>query len=246
MLHEGEGFGARSTEAEPGESTTTNQSKRKMKTISVVAEELCTYPVVVVKKRIRKSKRAKKIEEGISSGRKLIVFDLNGVLIHRTSVSDYIIRPGAIELLKYLSARCSLAIWTSAKKDTVKRIFRRLFDELSGFETTSFLFVWNQNQCTIEQPQINGKDADADAQLDQHGETVKCKPTFWKEVSKIFKEYPQFDYDGGCYLVDDSASKLERNPSKTSISLDSFQGSETDEAMCLGGEIYQLLSNLTA
>jgi hypothetical protein len=216
----------------PGEDTNADLDLQVHGKRSTEQSSLCVDVEHAPKKkrvRVRKSKRAKIIEKSVASGRKLLVFDLNGVLIHRTSLSDFVLRPGAINLLQFLSSRCDLAIWSSAKKDTVKRIYRSMFSSSALAPKDSFIFVWNQNQCTI-----NETEQDAG------------KPSFLKEISQILKQYPQFDYDGGCFLIDDSISKLRSNPPSSSICVPTYSGEASDIELLPGGSIYELLSNLTS
>jgi len=133
-------------------------------------------------------------------------------------------------------------MWTSSKKDTVKKLFKTLFTERSGFCRTRFLFVWCQNRCSQEPaPVESGHEGDA---------TIPAKPLFWKEVTKIWEEYPDFAYEGGCYLMDDSLYKLERNPASTRIHVPTYirpdsSGEDQDEVMKPAGDVHEMLTHLT-
>jgi len=207
---------------------------------------------VASSKRIRKSKSEKrqiKLTASIESGtnRRLIVLDLNGVLIYRVAGTiRYAMRPHAISLLNHLATRCELALWTSSKKDTVKRLFKTLFTERSGFCQSRFLFVWCQNRCSQEPAPSPHSEEGGDGS----GAAAPAKPLFWKEIKKIWDEYPDFAYEGGCYLMDDSLCKLERNPASTRIHVPTYLGPDSsgvdrDDVMKLGGDMYTMLTRLT-
>ena len=208
-------------------------------------------PVSRKRARVRKSKGEKrkiKLLESIKCGsiRRLVVLDLNGVLIHRNKVtSSVVLRPHAISLLNYLSERCAVALWTSSKKTTVKRLFRTLFTAGSGFCHSRFLFVWCQNRCSQEPAAADIGTAEGAKPLMQG-----AKPLFWKEISLIWSEYPDFAFESGCYLVDDSLQKLERNPVTSRIHVPTYMGPDsngidTDEVMKPGGDLYETLTRLT-
>lgn len=192
------------------------------------------------RKRSIKSKcnKRRKKEKIVASGKnkKLIVFDLNGVLIYRQTSYEYVIRPYALDMLNYLADRCDLAIWTSAKKTTVKRLFRTLFTADSGFCQSRFKFIWCQNRCSK-----NKKASIIDTTISINN----TKPQFWKEISLIFEEYPEYAYQGGCFILDDSLTKLERNPDHSSIHVPTYQGLGDDDVFMSGKDLHQKLTYLT-
>jgi hypothetical protein len=109
--------------------------------------------ITKVNKRIRPSKSAKKLSVYQSIGRKLLVIDLNGVLIHRTSLHNYVARPYMYDFLNFISDRCDIAIWTSATTKTMKKLISTLFTFETGFDKSRFLFMWSQTRCAIETPE---------------------------------------------------------------------------------------------
>lgn len=181
-----------------------------------------------VQKKINKKRKKEELKMSLAqiAACKLVVFDLNGVLIHRTHISQYEIRPHALELLNYVSQRCDVAIWTSATRKTVKRIFSNLFTNHSGFCQSRFLFIWAQNQCSQEETEGG------------------CKPKFWKEVNRIHDEFPEYAYEGGTLLVDDSECKLERNPAHTSCVIAAYDGS-ADDVLQPKGKVWKKLEDFT-
>jgi len=110
--------------------------------------------------------------------KRLLIFDLNKVLISKVkNTSFYHIRPFASEFLHDLSKVYTFAVWTSMKKNTVKKIIKSLFQlnvqtlqpqakssSISDIENyssqamntaatavlprPSLLFKWTQNKCT--------------------------------------------------------------------------------------------------
>lgn len=208
-------------------------------------------PISRKRARVRKSKGEKrriKLKESIECGtnRKLVVLDLNGVLIYRNKkTSSFVLRPYAITFLNYLAERCELAMWTSSKKTTVKRLFQTLFTAESGFCHSRFLFVWCQNRCSQEPAAAEIGKAEGVLPLVQ-----SAKPLFWKEIRLIWDEYPDFAYEGGCYLVDDSLCKLERNPVTSRVHVPTYMGpdsngTDSDEVMKSGGDLLETLTRLT-
>lgn len=122
--------------------------------------------------------------------KRLLVFDLNKVLIYRIPhSSQYIVRPYAEEFLGAMSTCFELAIWTSMSKSSAKRILRHLFNP----NRVPLLFKWYQNRCiTLERPApvINGTEVDND--LQSECSERPDKPIFLKNLTQIWKEYPRF------------------------------------------------------
>lgn len=105
--------------------------------------------------------------------RKLIIFDINKVLLYRQAKSSkYIIRPYAHEFIAGMSERFTIAVWTSMTKRFAKPIIAELFPP----DRAPLLFYWNQTMCRAI-PADNKKD----------------KPLFLKELSKVWDHYRRFN-----------------------------------------------------
>ena len=172
----------------------------------------------------RPSKAEKRNAVVATTGRKLFILDLNGVLIYRTSLTNFVIRPHSIDLLNHLSRYCDVAIWTSATRKTANRICSSLFTPETGFCRSRFVFIWCQAQCKVQEAEAPSDSSNNDSNL-QGGDRLldTRKPRFWKETSQVWAAYPQYNRVGYTYLLDDSPEKLERNPPDTSIIVDSFE-----------------------
>ena len=82
----------------------------------------------------KENKKKKKKKEKFRPD-KLLVLDLNKVLIYRPpfTSSDFELRPYAMDFVQRMSKLFVLAIWSSAKKDTIKRLTKKLFRAEDGF-----------------------------------------------------------------------------------------------------------------
>jgi hypothetical protein len=115
------------------------------------------------------------VQSTSSSLRKLLILDVNKVLIYRNNkCSNYLPRPFVIEFLKEMSTHFQLAVWTSVKKSTAKRLMSNLFRS----EGINLLFTWYQPRCVMipsEDPEV--------------------KPTFYKNLQDVWAAYPSYNLD---------------------------------------------------
>ena len=79
---------------------------------------------------------------------RLLVCDLNGVLVLKKSNSSTTVRPNAAEFLRTMSKYYTLGIWSSGRRKTVKSIMKKVLPQ----DDVQFLFVWSQEKCEL----ING------------------------------------------------------------------------------------------
>lgn len=168
---------------------------------------------------------------------KLIVLDLNGLLLYRRVAKDAAsapppprpfdkragafhvwLRPHAASFLDFLLARFHVAIWSSAQLQNVLPLLKLLRPH-DGDE--KFAFVWSQEQCTDTG--------------ESHPENVH-RPLFLKETSKIFEDpaHAGLFSAENTLLIDDDAYKAEHNLPGTCISPDPYEG-ETEEEECRPG-----------
>ena len=180
----------------------------------------------------------------------LLVLDLNGILCHRdrnrnrtklpadaefrpsvgnVANSAIIPRTDLLRFLHYLDQHFCLAIWTSAKPKTAKKLLNLLLssgetkqpnherrqntnnDDRKGIRSR-FLFVWSQTQC-IEvrcegsekketEPGRNKVDVDVDDDEHSYDDSI----VFEKHLPKIWEAYPLWSANN-TLLVDDSPEK---------------------------------------
>lgn len=105
--------------------------------------------------------------------RKLLVFDINKVLLHRQAKSTYYkVRPYAYQFIAGMSERFTIAVWTSMTKKSAKPILADLFPP----NHIPLLFNWYQNRCNPIPDIVPG-----------------AKPLFLKELTKVWAEYSHFN-----------------------------------------------------
>ena len=171
---------------------------------------------------------------------KLIVLDLNGLLLYRRVAKDASLapqpprpfdkragafhvwlRPHAASFLDFLLARFHVGIWSSAQMQNVLPLLKLLRPH-DGEE--KFAFVWSQEHCTDTG--------------ESHPENVH-RPLFLKETSKIFDDpaHAGLFSPENTLLIDDDAYKAERNLPGTCISPHPYEG-ETEEEECRPGGLH--------
>jgi hypothetical protein len=105
--------------------------------------------------------------------RKLLVFDINKVLLFRQArSSQYIVRPHAKDFIVSMAERYTLAVWTSMTKRLAQPILTELFEQTG----VPLLFKWYQNRCRA----VPSSDSPDD------------KPIFLKELHRVWAEHRQF------------------------------------------------------
>lgn len=147
-----------------------------------------------------------------TSTRKLLILDLNGVLMDREfdkegkieidpdqdmhRVGSFVVwrRPGLDAVLPDLFRQYDVAVWSSVKKWNADQLIPLLFGEYAK----QLKFVFNQKQCTA----VTHPDPDAK------------KPLFLKVLMKVWAEYPEYNDSNTC-LIDDTAEKHRENPPTT-------------------------------
>jgi hypothetical protein len=149
--------------------------------------------------------------------KKLLILDLNGVLIDRILAKEFIrpidwgdeipmeLRPKHVggflcwkrknlkSFLKYIFKNFTVAVWSSAKLHNTKKLVEFVFGSLEN----KLLFIWGQDRC--------GKEPHP---------TSKVKPLFLKNLVDVWKEFPEYSLDN-TLLIDDSILKNKNNPVET-------------------------------
>lgn len=181
---------------------------------------------------LKKVRRAKKEKKKRFQPDKLLVLDLNGVLIHRRqfSSSDYILRPHALEFVKRMSMHYVLAIWSSAKKDTVKKLTKKIFQP-EKFCRSRFLFIWNQDHCDMvkDGEDVHGEQRQPEI-LDKatrfYGDSKK--PVMLKNLSKVIDSFPQFKRK--VILIDNDSYKTVENTPASVFNIPSYSPKDEIES----------------
>lgn len=132
----------------------------------------------------------------------LLILDINGILCVRSrdqadleklrpsigqiAQTPIIPRPDLFDFLRFLDANFCLAIWTSAKSKTARKLVSALVPK--DIER-KFLFVWAQHNCTAE--------------------TATEGTVFKKDLQKVWAMYPLWN-ETNTVIVDDSPQKCDR------------------------------------
>jgi hypothetical protein len=161
---------------------------------------------------------------------KLLILDLNGLLLYRRMGNDKSraprphdkkagafnvwLRPHATTFLDFVLSKFHVAIWSSAGRHNILPLLNLLFPDGDGEQKVAF--VWSQSECT------------------DSGETHPDnpnRPLFLKEVSKVFEraEYEGLYTASNTLLIDDDAYKAARNPHNTCISPAAYEGAAAEE-----------------
>lgn len=186
-------------------------------------------------------------EATLSSRRKLLVLDVNGILVdivpcHRRSkkravpmVSGKAVykRPCCEDFLDFCFEHFNVGIWSSRKRKNVDKVV----DLLLGEKKNRLLFCWDASYCTD-----TGKKT-----LENKG-----KPLVLKELEKLWQKHrPDVPWDKGYYnetntvLLDDSPYKALFNPPYTAIFPSPFSIKKgSDNSLGRKGELRKYLMRL--
>lgn len=180
--------------------------------------------------------------------RKLVVLDLNGVLVHRAYVGagqqahpvaegaspasrvgafDVTLRPNLIPFIDYLFRHFDVAIWSSATPENVRKT---LFRVLGKRRCAKFVFIWSRNQCdAVPAPSFSAG---------THGQQILLSKPF----HRILDEYSQYTTDH-IVIIDDSAQKYAGHPNVFVVP--SWHPSvQSDVSLTPKGQIGKFLSGL--
>ncbi|CAJ2643715.1 unnamed protein product [Trifolium pratense] len=177
---------------------------------------------------------------------KLIVFDLNGVLVDCVTDDkklnpDFVFnktavfaRPSYLEFLEFCFDNFEVGIWSSKFKTNIDKILDFFMKDLKH----KFLFRWDQSHCTTTTiPTPENPD----------------KNIMFKELEKLWdKEDPNLCWEKGFFnesntlLIDDSPYKGMLNPEYNVIYPDTFKYwiGKWDKSLAKGGELRDFLEGL--
>ena len=119
--------------------------------------------------------------------KKLLIFDLNRVVMHRKELTSHFhLRPYALPFIKGLSLKFTVALWSSMKRKTAKKM-KTFFSSLNETAPNNqmFLFEWYQNKCVCVPNLANPDDE---------------MPILSKNLAQVWTEYPQYNQYNTVYL----------------------------------------------
>ncbi|XP_004303039.1 PREDICTED: probable C-terminal domain small phosphatase [Fragaria vesca subsp. vesca] len=176
--------------------------------------------------------------------KKLLVFSLNGCLIHRVYGHDkanipsdrspdgtygkHLVfkRPFAEEFMQFCLERFEIGIWSSAQEKHVDGIL----ESVMGRIRNRLSFVWDQAECT-----------------DTGFKSVENtrKPLFVKDLKGLWKYLDRKYSESDTLLIDDKPYKALLNPPHTGIFLDSYTADNVDDnALDPKGKLGKFLDGL--
>lgn len=178
-----------------------------------------------------------------SRAKKLIILDMNGLLIHRLftknkeskdilpdvkHIGNFLVwkRPGAEELLNFLLENFDVAIWSSMSKYNLNPFVNYIFDDSENNRKDKLKFVWDQTNCESV----------------KHPETDK-KPLFLKNISDVCKEFPEYE-KYNILLVDDSKLKSRNNSPYNLYLVDDWKGDMADNQLTETGNVGRFFRQL--
>ena len=159
--------------------------------------------------------------------KKLLVLDVNGLLVARYSKLDKIIphgtphrmvaksfmfkRPFCDSFLEFCFENFYVGVWSSMMEGNVRRSLDYICKQIQH----KFLFVMHQGDCTNTGLRNPGK---------------KASPLFLKELAKVWCRFPQGLFnETNTLLIDDTPYKALWNPPYTAIFPEAYQYNEADD-----------------
>ncbi|XP_062003903.1 uncharacterized protein LOC133721340 isoform X1 [Rosa rugosa] len=176
--------------------------------------------------------------------KKLLVFDLNGLLVYRVfcfnksgiprdrtpdgKCGNHLVfkRAFAEEFMLFCLERFEVGIWTSALEKNVDGVLDCVMEKLRS----RLIFVWDQHQCTDS----GFKSLE-----------TKMKPLFFKELKRVWDHFEGKFSASDTLLIDDQPYKALLNPPYTGIFLDPYiPDNGTDNALDPKKELGKFLAGL--
>jgi hypothetical protein len=175
----------------------------------------------------------------MSKLKRLIILDLNGLLIHRVYKDDYFknkrlfeeqsnlgniarpdrkgnfavwFRPNVKQFLSWLMEHFHVAIWSSVLQHNISPIVEALLP--NEHERSRLLFWWNQEHCLVENDPTTTDPKKAKS-------FYKCLTSVWDTVDInerwLINQPSDSDLRDNTLLIDDNKLKVRDNPINTSI-----------------------------
>lgn len=160
-----------------------------------------------------------------TSKRRLVILDMNNVLVYRVfrygldepdkdpriksmlnsavGVGKFFTwdRPGRRDFVEYCLDNFDVAVWSSAKQENVDLLCSHVFGE----RRPELAFEWDQTKCVPVQD---------DSRPDRH--------IFLKPVASVFAAFPGRWDEDSVLIIDDSVSKMSRNPTGSYVIADAW------------------------
>jgi hypothetical protein len=181
--------------------------------------------------------------------KKLVIFDLNGILIDRAYINDishpllapgnpsvvgkFLIwkRPGLDNFLSFLFEYFNVAVWSSISKHnivpTAKFIFGEHYDKLA--------FVYDRDFCEIL------TDVPSERSGPVRGDHTTPKPVVRKNLKTVWQSFTRFN-ETNTLIIDDSDEKMVNNPICSVFNPGTWKRGDTcDDALGMNGKIFKRL-----
>jgi hypothetical protein len=164
-------------------------------------------------------------ELAVPGTRKLLILDINGVLLRREDYAPgkkrtYIMRPHWEAFLDWCFNNFACALWSCGKRETLEMdVFGKYRDRL--------LFIFDQEKSTSLWPRRSIVAAE--------------KPLFLKELDRLWAGDPRWN-ENNTILLDNHSEKFERNPPGTCFQVPDFVAE--DDVLSVDGPLVQHLSSM--
>lgn len=175
-------------------------------------------------------------------GRKLLIIDINEMLLHRvhkkeledfptrpkhlariTAQHHVFLRPYANVFLKFCVSHFAVILWSSAQRNNIEPCLRAVLPE----QMTAIHGLWCQDMCE---------------RRGQH--PTQAKPLIMKPLQRIWDMYPQFG-PHNTVILDDDAAKVACNPADTAVHPRPWQCNMTqDRELSERGEVGSFVRRL--
>ncbi|KAK1427236.1 hypothetical protein QVD17_15919 [Tagetes erecta] len=215
---------------------------------NIVMEESQLDATEACSKQIRDEDNSSGNNGGSQFSKKLLVLDVNGLIVDIVADPDEAYTPDTIigskavykrpfcdEFLKFCFEKFNVGVWTSRTRRNIERVLKFLAID----PEQQLLFCWDQSHCT---------------DTGFHTLDNSDKPLVLKELKKLWvKEDPNLPWDTGVYnesntiFLDDSPYKALRNPPYTAIFPNSYSYRNTqDNGLGPNGDLRNYLERLAA
>jgi len=115
--------------------------------------------------------------------KKLIILDLNGVLIHRVykdGLQNIYFRPGIKKFIRLLFKKYDVAVWSCCNKYNTEKLTTQIFGKLKS----KLVFIYNRNNCSgkSKKEKVLDKVWNDWVEYDKHN-TLIIDDTPWKTIN---------------------------------------------------------------
>lgn len=199
------------------------------------------------------AKPAQTSSAGARERRRLVVLDMNGVLLHRefkfgldepgkdpriktllnsaTTLGKFYVwdRPAMRDFVKYCLDRFDVAVWSSARQQNVDLLVQHVF----GYRRKELVFEWDQTQCRIvSRPQEAVKEIEGTPHPIYARAQLPNDVTFQKPIAHIVREFRGRWGFRDIMMIDDSIAKMAPNPEESYVIAPAWTPLSTDPSVC--------------